>query len=114
MTFKYSNSLRRMRNRPSSPSTVRTDGQFPCRRALTDPLGKCHSSGSAERFQQGKMLPQSRGHAAEIVAPQALALSDRENDRSQRRIVGVRDIWKQVVLDLVVEAPRKPGGQSRF
>ena len=72
-----------------------------------------HSSPlDAELSQQNKMLPDSRKKATQIVALQALALGSRADDRPKSRIMGVRHVREQVMLNLVVQSAGKPGGNS--
>jgi len=58
------------------------------------------------------MLPQSGRKAAEIVAFQPVALGGGVDDRTQPRIMGVRHVREQVMLNLMVQAAGEPGRQS--
>ena len=47
------------------------------------------------------------------MALEAVAFGSSENDRPKRRIMSVRHVRKQMVLDLMVKAASKPGREAR-
>ena len=51
--------------------------------------------------------------STQIVALQTMALRDDPHDRPQPRIMGMRDVRKQMMFDLVVQAAGEPGGDAR-
>ena len=51
--------------------------------------------------------------AAQIVMRNALSFGDFPDDVSQCRVVGMRHIREEVMLDLVVQATGEPGRQTR-
>ena len=59
------------------------------------------------------MLPDRGEYTAQVMASKAFLRGSRADDRPQSRIVGVRDIREQMMLDLVVEAAGKPGDEAR-
>jgi len=67
----------------------------------------------AERFQQYKMLLDCEQNATQVMTPQTLSFCDGADDRPQPRIMSVRNIWEQMMFDLVVETTREPSGEAR-
>lgn len=67
----------------------------------------------AERLQKCEMLPNSGERAAQIVTLKTVAPGDGADDRPKPRIMGVRDVRKQMMLDLVVETAGEPGSEPQ-
>jgi hypothetical protein len=59
------------------------------------------------------MLFQGRESATEIVALEPVTFGDRPNDGSKARVMGMRDVRKQMMLDLVIETASEPGSEAR-
>ena len=58
------------------------------------------------------MLLNGGKRRSQIVALQTMSPRDSPDDRSQRGIMGVRDIRKQMMFDLVIETAGEPGRQA--
>ena len=59
------------------------------------------------------MLPDGGGKAAKIVTPHSLALCSGADNRPKPRIMCVRYVRKQVMLNLMIQASGKPRHETR-